>query len=311
MRVNLFTAAIAAVLIAVPALADDCQLKREASLDMKFDSTGRINIPAEINNHPVEMALDTGANFSMLSHSTAAKLGLREELFTSSMARLWGGIRLDHYVNIDQLQFGRIIMGKTQMFIVPDYVMPAGVDGIIAADAMSRFDADFDFASGKFNLFNRNHCAGKVVYWTDESQVAVLPFKSAPGYNPHQTESWNHIIFYVTLDGKDLLGLLDTGAVTSTLDLDVAKSRFDLTPQSPGMEPVKRTNGTSYRYPFKSLSFGGVSIANPTISIDPYEVHHMPGTMPPLLIGMTVIHQLHLYVAYEERKIYVSSATAH
>lgn len=301
----------AALLQSAASAADDCQLKRDVSLPMSFDASGHINVPAKLSGHPAVMAVDTGSNNSMLSERAAAAFGLRKELYTASRAWLWGGTRLASYVNVDEFQIGRTIFTKTQLYLVPDRLLPPGVDGIMGADVMSKFDADFDFASHTLNFFNRFHCAGKVVYWTDESQVSVLPFRSKmSNVGPHH-ETENQILFYVTLDGKDMMGVLDTGATNVRLGMDEAGSYFGLTPQSPGMTPVTTSAGTSYRYTFKSLNFGGVSVANPPVTIDPYGVNKMPGYAPPLLIGMDVISKLHVYVAYQERKVYISAATAH
>lgn len=307
----ILTALAAAIALFSSALADGCDLKREAMLPMTFDANGHITVPAKVSGHPVTLAVDTGSNHSMLSERAVAALGLKKELYTSSRAWLWGGLRLTSYTNVDEFLVGHTIFTKTQLYVLPDTYFLPGVDGIMGNDVLSKFDADFDFAGAKLNLFNRYHCAGKVVYWTDESQVSVLPFKSTRWNAAPHRESDNQIMFYVELDGKTLFAVLDTGSPNVRLNMEQARNLFDLTPQSADMTPVARPSGTSYRHRFKEMKFGGVTVTDPEVTIDPFDVNQMPGYAPTVLIGMNVIRRLHLYVAYTERKIYVSTAAAH
>jgi len=290
--------------------ADDCQLKRLSSLDLKVEPGGRVEVPAIIAGHPISLLVDTGSNHTMLTEGIVSELGLQKELFAESAVSMWGGQRVTKYVNVDGMQLGRLVVGLSQFFILPE-PHGAGTDGLLGSDIMSRFDADFDFASAKLNLFSRNHCRGKVVYWTDDTQYAIVPFRKSPGYAAARGIDFKKVMLTVTIDGREFQAGLDTGASFNSMNLDEAKSEFGLTPDSPGMVPVHRPSGTAYRYRFKTMSFGGVAVNDPEIELDPYAVNKMPGVAPTVLVGMPVLRQLHLYVAYEEEKLYVSAAGAH
>jgi hypothetical protein len=74
--------------------------------------------------------------------------------------------------------------------------------------------------------------------------------------------------------------------------------------------PISGTEGLTYRYPFKSVTFSGenesgVTVNNPDILLVPNALSHAPGVT---IIGMGILRQLHLYIAYREHKLYVSQA---
>jgi hypothetical protein len=100
------------------------------------------------------------------------------------------------------------------------------------------------------------------------------------------------------------------------MSLEWAESLFDLKEDSPGMKRLgaEGSQNPSYRYPFKMLALDGVTISNPDIVLVPDKVsgrHHCRFCGPDLILGMGVLRQLHLYIAYKEKRLYVTAATAH
>jgi len=78
-----------------------------------------------------------------------------------------------------------------------------------------------------------------------------------------------------------------------------------------------------YRHRFASLSFGGVTVANPMIdvirdlaermgprTVTGTRVPDVQEELPDLLIGMDILRHLHLYIAYGEQKLYITPASA-
>jgi len=58
------------------------------------------------------------------------------------------------------------------------------------------------------------------------------------------------------------------------------------------------------------FSLGGVSVENPDLLLYPRGAMALPGD-PELILGMGILRQLHMYIAYKERKLYVTAASAH
>jgi hypothetical protein len=201
---------------------------------------------------------------------------------------------------------------------------PGAVDagGILAANLLHAYDVDFDFASKKFNLLSQKHCDGKVVYWPADAVAAI----------PITLDSDGHIIVPVTLDGHQLRAMVDSGATGSLLNLEEAKSYFGITPGSadtPVIGSLTGTKGSStYKHRFSSLALEGLAIGNPTLALIPDLMHNRLGSdqgssvasgsrirdpnasagLGDMILGMDILHKLHVYIAYKEKMLYITPA---
>jgi hypothetical protein len=54
-----------------------------------------------------------------------------------------------------------------------------------------------------------------------------------------------------------------------------------------------------------------VVVNNPQITLVPDRDARMGPDPPDMIIGITILRQLHLYIAYREKYMYVSAATQH
>ena len=89
------------------------------------------------------------------------------------------------------------------------------------------------------------------------------------------------------------------------MSLDTAVDLFKIDPAT-----LKKNNG---RYPFKMLTLQGVTVNNPDIILVPDDKSKIMGgyRQPKLILSMGILRQLHLFIAYKEHNIYVTSASAH
>jgi tetratricopeptide (TPR) repeat protein len=116
------------------------------------------------------------------------------------------------------------------------------------------------------------------------------------------------IIIPVILDGHAIQGLIDTGATTTFLPIAVEKQMFGLDLGSPDAPERDLQGGTkAYQHVFKSLSFNGVTVANPHILV---YAQALSDEVPTMIIGMDVLRKLHIFMAFSERKMYISGASA-
>jgi predicted aspartyl protease len=115
-----------------------------------------------------------------------------------------------------------------------------------------------------------------------------------------------HIEIPVVVDGKKFTAVLDTGAVGSIISLGAAKA-FGITENSPELKPVTDNNGRYkvYDYPFKLLDFDGVTVSNPRLQV--VSSDFLPRGID-MLIGVSILRRLHLYIAYDEEKLYITPA---
>jgi predicted aspartyl protease len=276
---------------------DNCKLTPVASLPLQI-LEGEPVIPAAVEGKAIEMSIDTGGSFSTLSSQLVAALNLPTKPIRTVKITEFGGAQAGTYVVPHAFALDRLVSDK-QEFVVANY-SPISAGGTIGPDMLRAFDLDFDFGNAKFNLISQDHCTGRVTYWSDEA--ARIPIT---------IDDWGHIRFTLMIDGKEFSALLDTGATSSTLNLESAQSQFGFQTNDPAIKPAGMINGTIpyYHYPFKNLTLGGLSVTNPRILLVSDKDSKIDD-LPNVVLGMDVLSRLHLYVAYSEKAIYLTAASA-
>lgn len=304
---SLLSAAFLASLLCLPVQAADkqCRVVHAATLDMGTDEYGGVIVPMNIGGKTVHLLVDTGGVLSMLTKSSVKSLGLPVTALRDGMSlRMFGGTRIDRRTTAWDVDFGGLKSNSMGFVIMPDGWLPNGIDGTVAPDILSAYDAEFDFANNKFYLASQDHCPGQVVYWTQSAYAAIPMFIDTDG----------HISFSVDLDGKTITASIDTGSTRSYMSLEAAKSEFGIDAKNPDLKPLPDSNDKirSYHYPFKKLSLVGIAYNNPDLVLVP---DNDSKTMGPggarIILGMGFLRRLHLYIAYRETTIYATGATAH
>jgi len=295
-------AAAAVVLAATPAAADDCSLIRIVSVEMQVDAEGGVTVPMTVSGRTVNMLVATMSIDSMLTRSTAAALGLSPVSLGHDYLVMFGGHRIDSYVTAHGIDFGGLKTPSMNFLVMPDGRMPPGVGGTFAPDILRAYDDELDFANNRLSLYSPVHCPGAPAHWSN-APVSALDVVF---------DDDDHIALPVTLDGKALLPRLDTGASRTILSLEAAAEIFEFDGKSRLLQPDTDPDlgGRIYRYPFKSLAFGGVTIENPDIVLVPDAQSRFPGGHR-FVIGMNILRRLHLYIAYREKKLYVAGPGGH
>lgn len=293
------------------AVADEqCTLTRLTQVDLTYDPSGGPLIPATINGQERSMLVDTGSIFSTVTEQTVDDLHLKTEEAPMRMFQLADGKSIDSSANVKEIIIGEM-RGKDWPFLVIPRGEP-GSDrwaGTVGPDVMGNYDVEFDFGAGKFALYSHDHCPGKVVYWTRDG-YASLPVSLG--------RMDDHIRLTATLDGKPLNVLIDTGTSMSVMNFATAHELFGIAPNDPALInacplcPAGSAERGAVRYPFKSLSFGGVTVLGPNINLYPDTLKGL-GTdeEDQMIVGMTILKQLHLYLSYKEKTLYVTGANAH
>jgi len=307
---------VAALLAASSANAAEpqCGLKRYASLDMQDDQYGRVMVEAMVNHAPRWVLVDTGGATSEIGEDVLRALQIKEYPLAAGIHfYTMDGSEITHWATIPNFEIGLAHFADRRFLVLPS---PDGgsahqMQGILAPDLLSKFDLDFDFQNKKLNLFSQDHCEGKVVYWAQS--YAAMPFEMSDD---------GHIKLDLTLDGKSVSGVLDTGANVTTLLAPAAHALFGISKDSPGVTGKP----DSLHVQLHQLSLGGVSVQNPQIYLVDDAADHtyrnemgmslqelgVPSSlMPKMILGTNILRRLHLYIAYQEHKIYITAAEAH
>jgi len=289
------------LLLASPAVADDsCHLVRMAAFDITINSAGGVSVSSTISGQSVNLLVDTGAIFSMLTEQSVQQLGLKKLRAFSSGEAMFGGKKIDYYVETNDVNLGGLRADHMPMQVLPEGIVPNDIGGILAPNIMQHYDVDFDFANAKFNLFSPDHCEGQVVYWT-ATPAAVITIG---------VDKEGHIVVPVVVDGQEIKATIDTGASRSVLSLELAKQLFAIAGTDPKLTQTKG-RWHAQHYPFATLTLQGITVQNPDLELVSDAESHVPDQSPKLILGMGILRQLHLYIAYKEKKLYVTAASAH
>ena len=282
---------------------DDCRLQLAATLPMDLHD-GQITVPAAMGDTPLKLFIDTGASLSVVRESLARQLGLKYDMMKNhSRFSFFGGVDIHRYSVVNGFTLGKLKGDGVTLAWLPDDARQGWPqDGLIGANILGMYDLDFDFAKATLRLFAPHRCPGRVVYWTqDESQIAKLPIEWHGG----------DITVPVEIEGHKVDARLDTGANETVMDEESYMSTFGLTPTSPGMQVVPNRNDPypEYLYTFKELKFQGVTVRNARVRFVSDKYSH--AGFYNMLIGTDILMQLHLYIAYQQRLLIVTAASAH
>jgi predicted aspartyl protease len=311
-------AAIGTTVFAPAALADCSPLKLVTSVDLESAYDGRVHyVPVQLDGKPGKLLLDTGAANSMIWPHAAASLGLNSHTRRFFVYDV-NGRQSDQEI-ITSLSISRLTGNSIHIALAPQGLGdddPSGA-GLLGADILLNYDVSVDFGTNKLDILSPDHCEGKVVYWP-ERPIAIIPFDMPDGW---------HIVFPVTLDGKEVTATLDTGASNSTLLATTARDKFNVVPGTPDTTKIGAINSDSsaiaYAHTFAMLSLNGLEVRNPVIHIIPDRVSKKFDTRPQIgthlntknpiddqqmLLGMNVLKYLHVYIAYKEKKLFITPA---
>lgn len=177
-----------------------------------------------------------------------------------------------------------------------------GPAGLFSLNYMMVYDIDADFGSDKLRIFNQDHCPGAVMYWKAPGAVGVAPITIDNG----------RVTVPVTVNGKALTAVIDTAARDSRLYSAVADHVLGLDP-------------TTTRKFDAAVAIGPLALSGVSINVIP-DINAGAGAgaqgvrarasaiqaelaHPEVTLGMDVLRKLHLYMAFGEKRLYVTGTT--
>lgn len=282
---TLATLAVALAVLLGPARGE---CRTAAAFDLHTDWYGGVYIPVTAGGRSLNMLIDTGGTTSMLTASTVAALGLPLEPITMQRVTMYGGAELRNFVWLNTMRIGNASSPPTAFLVVPDDRLPHELAGTLAPDFLSRYDIDLDLAAARLNL--------------------LLPCPERfKGAIPITLDRSNHVIVPVRIDGKTIMAVMDTGASRTDLSLETARAVFGLGPGLHAAEGPDVEDGV-YRYPFRSLAIGGITIDRPEIALVPDRISRRPLSTPRMVLGMSILRHYRLVIGYHEQLLHLEPA---
>jgi hypothetical protein len=327
-----FALACLQAIIGTQARAQDCKpLKMLGSAEMEVvDGVGTV-VHVTINGKPAKLMLGTASGTTRFMPESAAALGLTP-ISDSRVTLISSKNKIsESYVVIDDLSVGGAHIAHSQFMLSPvSQSSDPEIAGIMAADLLSHFDVEFDFAAGKLNLFAQDHCPGKVIYWK-HAAVSVVPLSEfRPTANDSRTSYQGYLKRFeqmwvpVTLDGKSLPAQISTGG-RSNMYSNTALAAFGVDANSPGSERSTDASDTeSFHHRFSTLVFDGVTVTNPRFVVYPFHPADYArqfrrtdtrlarlddGGRAFIMVGMDVLTKLHLFASFGEHRLFITEAS--
>ena len=295
-----------------PSHPQACELKRVESYDLRLDGQGHALIPLVLDK-PRMMIVDTGGARSELYSSVVNEMKLpttdadeaaRKNAYPFGKMVAFNGYVSDTVAVVPSVSFGVLKFANPTFSVVGDSRTPPLADnevaGALGPSHLMTFDVEFDFAAGKMNLYLQNfqdNCADRLVYWSN--RYAAVPFTLSPE---------GHIRFVMRLDGKDVKAVLDSGAPFSSIDSDLAFTRFKVEGSSGGSNTGSHGARLAV-HRFQSLAIGGVEFRNPELVLVPDEVSlEANSPVPDVILGLREMSFFHIFIAYSQSRIYLTLA---
>ena len=283
---------------AASASAAGCTLGKYGTLSVEMIGE-RPTTLLKVNGAVTRFAIDTGAFFSFMSHANADALGLK--VFPAPFGFRMGGIGGSAVAEVTRIRDLGIL--DTDLHNI-DFVV-GGSDsgeGSLGANLLDFADLEIDLAQGKVTLFKPEDCRkSALAYWV----------KGGGTYNVadlHHSVNLNDRRSFVdvTINGKTVRALLDSGAVATLLDRRAAE-RVGIDLHGPGVKAGGSVHGIgaktyqSWIVPIDTFSVG-------TETIQHSEMLVMDGDLgdgsTDMILGVDFMLAHHMYIANSQRKLY-------
>ena len=252
-----------------------------------------------LNGTPVQLLVDSGAFYSMLTPSTAAqlKLPLRHLPFGMSVRGYTGEIEAKRTV-VEEVGLAPAKL-KDIEFLVGGNELGAGIQGILGRNILSLADTEYDLAHGMVRLsFPKGDCEdSNLAHWAGEAPVVVVPL-----VRNERTDT--SIRVNIAINGRTTIALLDTGATRTTMTLRAAQ-RAGI--EERDMTHAGRVGGAgegavrAWTAPVATFELGGERILDSRLGVAAAST-----TNHDMLLGLDYFLSHRIYVSRLQRKLYVT-----
>ncbi len=268
-------------------------------------------VPVSINGAPKNFLFDTGGDRTQIERNVAEELGLPVDDNGIPLYSVTGTISREQ-ARVGRFMLGGVAKDNAVLHLSPNIDLASTADGILAPDLLETYDVGADFGSDTLTLL----CPGAEL--SEEQDAATVPM----------IRDDLHILMPVTLDGHEITALVDTGSTNTALRVDIAERVYGLT-MGAGDTPERGflnqdESLKTYSHVFGRLSFGGITVERPTLTIFPdamdrntdrneklanrIKTNRETVTAPEMIIGMDALRGLRLTFAFQERRIYLAPA---
>lgn len=286
------------ILVAGHAWADDCQLKNYGTMPVEMIGA-RATTMVQINGVDTRFILDTGAFFNIMSNANASalKLDVRPAPNDFYLSGVGGHMRAG-ITSVKEFGIVGTTLDKIDFFV-------GGSDagyGLLGANLLDFADLEIDLAAGKLTLFEAEHCdKNMLAYWVkDGGEYNVVDLERSK--IPHDLRTFLN----VTINGKKVRAVIDSGAPATILSLKAAK-RVGIDLDAPDVKMVDSTPGAGgQRVKTWVARIDSFSVGTETIQHSQMQIIDsvLGDDETDLVLGVDFLLAHHMFIANSQRKAY-------
>jgi hypothetical protein len=315
-----FAGIAAAMLLgtSVPMIAAECQLTQYASADIAFHPQAGVLVPVKIGERDVWVALYMSSGLAMISPAAVRQLGLKTGYVDPTLNIRANGQPVEREVKLDSLAIGGANFAGWSFYVQPGPERPLNqylgrpVIGTLSSRFMNAVDMELDLAGRKMNLFKHARCRGEQVYWSREYTKEYL-----------YVDPSGLLYFPLEIDGKRIETSLNTAGPRSRLSETIARRYFGF------KRDAAAPKGTAPRGSFPIIGMRNMGLTARELSLADRPVHVYDDLerrcehgqsergsnaiglrncfgIVPFEIGTDLLQQLRIYIASEEKQIYIT-----
>jgi tetratricopeptide (TPR) repeat protein/predicted aspartyl protease len=275
-----------------------CKLSKLVEMPITMNLSKAL-ITAKFNDIDVQLAVDSGAFFSMISAASAAelKLKLHPAPFGLHVAGI-GGSTVPSVATVKVFLLQGVPIHDIE-FLVGGSEVGSGSIGLLGQNVLRLGDVEYDLAKGVIRMMQAEDCKHtRLAYWVVDAQAySVMPIDYTTPWLP-QT------IGTAFLNGAKIRVAFDTGAATSLLSMRAAE-RAGIKPDSPGVigagfaRGIGRGTVRSYIGTFSSFKIGDEEVKNARLRFGIDDLVNVD-----MLIGADFFLSHRVYVANSQHLLY-------
>ena len=200
------------ILATAPAHAD-CQLAKMGTFPLERPGYPLL-IPGKLNGHDITILADTGAQESNVWRDAAERAGLQPVRDTRYRVTGISGETTAYKVKVEELAIGDFVVRNRIWPVIGGRTITEGLGMILGADFWSKVDFEINLANREIILWDTSGCKNTPpVYWSREFMLAKM---EQAGRGQIQTD--------VSINGKRIRAMLDTGATFTMMDSQLARN---------------------------------------------------------------------------------------
>ena len=273
-----------------------CQIAPVATLTLSPER--HVVVDGRLNRQPARFLLDTGAERSVVA-SWAMDPYRVERLRGETGVYGTGGLMMTSVARA-QLDLG----GDEVWRSMPVADLPGGsrpgpaYAALLGADVLAAYDLEISFPENRVRLWQTANCRGAYALWG-----------GTYGTVPLEVRRSGHLRMSLSIDGKPVTALLDTGASGSILTEDAAE-RIGVTPSMLAADPAGTNRGITGKIMADRMHrFGTVQIGPETMAAT-MRVSAIRLSQADMLLGADWMRSRRVWISWANKKVFVQHASA-